>query len=471
VIRRALLLLLLLLSACDGGEGQDPTIEIPATWKEQRRGTGHLAHLREEVKCRDCHAIEGSGFDRPSAIVCAKCHETVRDLSHRSKDAPQSDCYACHEFAEKSEVSKGACVRCHDEPRTHGKEDCLACHAPHRDPPLAIDGCIKCHEQEQAFVHTKLEEVEGCSACHVGHEKKAAAAKRCASCHEEKSGAPAIGHDDCTTCHTPHRLRPSCQSCHEKVRRDRHEDCSTCHQSSNTCSSCHADLLIEHGEGSSDCASCHPPHREREQCSKCHTEAKSDRSHHSSKLACNSCHAPHQFSIELLEGESCAQSCHPQQEKAVIGAHRDCVDCHLRAPHRPQDPVSCARCHEVERRSAPEGHRQCVNCHEPHSGRILPAATCESCHVQPVNIHTEAGDCSTCHAAHGPEKPVSPANCSTCHSSLPELHAEPKHRDCATCHRPHEKAPRRDRALCDACHRLPNHEPKVATCVGCHPFR
>ena len=465
-----------LLAGCSGEEGQEPTIEVPETWKDYRKGTGHVAHLREDVKCKDCHAVEGSGFDRPSLAVCDKCHESVRDRAHRSSKAPQGDCYACHEFKEKSEIAKGACMRCHENqatPAIHAKEDCVACHAPHRDPPLAIGSCAKCHEEQPAFVHVKMNEVEGCRACHEGHEKKEEALGTCKRCHEDKLGAHQMKHASCATCHTPHKKPPTCASCHQSVRRDRHPDCSGCHQTSNTCATCHAEVVVDHGKGDPSCASCHPPHRPVEKCSKCHQISPTDTALHAGNTACAKCHQPHNFVLELIQGEACGQACHTTQEAAAIEGHRDCIDCHRTGAHFPRrPPASCGRCHEGEQRTAPKGHDECAKCHEPHSGKIAEAKRCESCHAQPVNIHTKAGDCRSCHAPHGPEQPVSPADCSTsCHTSLPELHRDRGHAECATCHAPHEPAPRKDRALCDSCHDLPNHEPRVATCVGCHPFR
>lgn len=464
-------MIIALLTACDGGEGQDPTIQVPETWRDVRRGTGHLQHLREDVKCKDCHAVEGSGFDRPSVLVCAKCHETVRDRTHRSDGAPKDDCFACHEFVEKTEVSKGACARCHDALPIHQKEDCLGCHAPHRDPPLLEESCASCHEQK-AFVHA----AEACGSCHAGHENKSAAPKTCAQCHQDELGAHRKGHPDCATCHPPHRSPPSCQSCHPNLRRDRHDRCDGCHQphasqakAADACASCHADVLVDHGKGGASCGSCHPPHRPVERCTKCHQEAPADTSLHAGKLPCTSCHRPHQLVLERMDRESCS-TCHEPQNAAVAEGHGECRDCHLAAPHAPKrPPASCGKCHQAEQRSAPKGHDRCTDCHEPHSGRT--AKSCQTCHQQPVNVHTKAGDCGSCHAPHGPDRRVSPASCTSCHTALPQLHKDRGHAKCASCHEPHEQAPRRDRALCESCHSLPNHEPKVATCVGCHPFR
>ncbi len=481
-MRRWGALVIVLLVGCSGEEGQDPTIIVPSTWKEVRRGTGHVAHLREDVKCKDCHAVEGSGFHKPSLIVCASCHETVLDRTHRSEKGPNGDCYACHDFREKTEVGKGNCMRCHEKERTpqiHAKEDCLACHSPHKDPPIVIASCTRCHEEQKAFIHTGMKGVDGCRACHQGHAKKEAALKTCLGCHEDKEGAHNQGHRECTTCHTPHRPMPTCQSCHQNVRKDRHEKCSGCHQphsiqtkAAESCGNCHADVLVDHGAGEASCTTCHVPHQPIQRCSRCHTISPTDTALHAGNIRCVQCHQPHQLVLDRVQGESCGQACHPQQNAAVIEPHQGCTNCHLTAPHFPKRPPgSCGRCHAEEQRSAPHGHDQCVRCHEPHSGRIQAGKTCQSCHQKPDNIHTPAGDCETCHAPHGPERKVSPPSCVSCHSSLPELHRDPGHAHCVGCHQPHEKEPRRDRDLCDRCHTLPDHEPKVSTCVGCHPFR
>src|SRR5262245_50357458 len=166
------LLAALLLVPCAGSEGGLPA-EVPASWKEHRLASGHVAHLEKDVRCRDCHR---SRFERPSLLVCDNCHETVRDRSHHSADAPKNDCYSCHPFKEKTDVKEDACKRCHETPMH--QTECLECHAPHRDPPLAIRGCVKCHE-DGSNVHTSMPEIDGCSACHAGHTPKSKAAKTC----------------------------------------------------------------------------------------------------------------------------------------------------------------------------------------------------------------------------------------------------------------------------------------------------
>jgi hypothetical protein len=123
----------------------------------------------------------------------------------------------------------------------------------------------------------------------------------------------------------------------------------------------------------------------------------------------------------------------------------------------------------VQRETAPKGHDQCALCHEPHYGAVAAAKTCASCHELAPDPHTKSGDCRSCHAPHGPS--AQPRACASCHQEKSGLHREAGHADCKACHRPHQPSIDRSRATCDRCHQLPDHEPNVKTCVGCHPFR
>lgn len=479
---RRLLPLVLTLAACTGGEPPEPTVFVPESWKAFRKGVGHVDHLNEGVKCRDCHSIEGSGFQRPTLLVCDECHAEVRDRMHLSSEAPNDDCYSCHPFKEKTEVGKGRCKRCHEIALPiHDGERCISCHAPHRDPPIAIERCSTCHEEKEvvatANVHGTIQsEVEGCRACHVGHQPKEKAAGTCDRCHEEKAPARNVGHDTCVKCHVPHGQPRTCRSCHAKVRKDRHERCTTCHdphrperRAAAECAECHNDVLVQHGAGATDCTGCHQPHRSRKACSSCHRNAPADQAFHAGGTRCSVCHEPHGFT------RSTARACGTCHGEIVVRTsrrpgHDDCAGCHPSANHfAKRPPKACAACHQEQHRTAPEGHRECMLCHEPHSGVATRGKDCVACHDRPADIHTKAGRCQTCHAVHGAK--AKPPACQSCHSVESGLHLEEGHGECRDCHQPHVKYPRRDRGLCDRCHDLPDHEPEVTTCVGCHPFR
>lgn len=439
---------LLFLVACDAPTR--PSVYVPESWKEYRKGVGHLVHLEaEDIACADCHPAEGSGFASPGDLICERCHEDVLDRTHVSAEAPKSKCLECHGFKEVTEVAPDACARCHEDAEVH-TDKCTSCHQPHGTKPRAR--CETCHEEVSSPLHVTIRDpIERCEACHEPHGD----VRSCASCHEDKKAAP--GHEGCSDCHVAHDEPKTCASCHTKQSDLGHEKCSDCHDPHreskplDACATCHTDVLVNHADKNA-CADCHAGHTKPTlTCTKCHENAPSDRALHASKTDCKSCHQPH--GMQPLDCSRCHATVLP------IAPHQDCASCHDTAHAPKKDDAACATCHEVG------GHEECGDCHEPHTGRAAKK-DCASCHDK-VTAHGKKA-CATCHDQHAK---IEPPACVSCHEALPALHGDPGHRDCSGCHKAHGPRPVSDRRTCGRCHEgLEKHEPAASSCRGCHPF-
>lgn len=485
----------------------------------------HLESEEEQIKCRECHRIEG--HEKPEITHrCLGCHEDNESAVHAAVKSPEAhECLTCHEFY-NANVDAWACATCHTEVvglpepslqlpnapivQIHAEETCQSCHAPHGDSPLDPKPCAECHEHEDMTSNhnsKKLSDPDQCLECHGGHEKASRAKQECATCHvrDVPRSARFEGHDTCMTCHTPHddSAANRCQSCHEDQRtfgareHPEHRDCQSCHDPhqvmkspSSQCAGCHEDVKAEHPihEELGDCAGCHPSHPFRgrlvaaKECVVCHEEAPTETSFHSGE-ACASCHMPHEFI--LVQDEQLCRTCHtattneppsiarPTQVGTAKG-HETCRDCHLKAHHEPsKERAACRTCHGVQHETVTPGHETCVDCHEPHEGEV--STTCRDCHeAQFTSRHvTDGKDCAQCHRSHGPDGPGAPISCESCHQEkLPLLHGKEGHGECADCHDFHDRGPQRGRSTClSACHQdQVNHEPTARSCVGCHPF-
>ncbi len=164
-----------------------------------------------------------------------------------------------------------------------------------------------------------------------------------------------------------------------------------------------------------------------------------------------------------------------------FGATVVCFDCH--SVHAGQRAVFallrkdaddlCAECHAAERASfrKPFSHRlgrpglQCISCHDPHLGRgrgnlrrsDSGDARCLGCHTEKSgpfvyeHVTGSAGDCLSCHEAHGSSNPrrlrraTVDRVCLECHSNPvastlgsrpPSSHdiRSPRFRNCTACH-------------------------------------
>jgi predicted CXXCH cytochrome family protein len=177
-----------------------------------------------------------------------------------------------------------------------------------------------------------------------------------------------------------------------------------------------------------------------------------------------------------------------RREAPATAAPGSCAQCHADvSSHQVLHPkvAECASCHVQAPNAAHQfEEKQCLTCHQ--------VATPKDTFVHgPV----AAGDCLTCHTAHGAEEPqllraFGPELCESCHVEMKALRAEkrfthsPVKEDCATCHNPHASPARyqlRDPSAkqCFACHKTMKDELATARvkheavkmereCLNCH---
>ena len=252
----------------------------------------HL-HARHEMEyCGGCHTEESTirmhEIANPLEKECIECHEGAMSGLSLHADMVPSECDRCHEFGNKPTYTD--CNLCHDQ-HYHvksgiktGDRPCIECHTSHST--LTDNGCSLCHPEAYNNLKTK------------------------GDLHSELT-------DSCYTCHTEHKLIPSCFDV-----------------------GCHVDMY--HGKGIlTNCTQCHQPHVPKqssfssevsqEDCGNCHPQIiqhfQATPSNHS-ELACVECH------IEHLSVGSC-MDCHADVHPGLSGLDvEQCEACHG-DPHFP----------------------------------------------------------------------------------------------------------------------------------------
>jgi len=296
-------------------------------------GFTHRAHLARDLSCEDCHengtSKEKAGM--PAAQTCLDCHED--DAAER---APR-------------QVLKAYAARPKNARYVPGPS-----------------------YQDVVFAHDRHAGKAGidCAICHPGVKTGGVASpngpprmKRCVACHEEKD-APT-----------------SCETCHEKLRKDKTPPSHT------------PNWQLEHGQ----VVEMTTGDRSAERCELCHTRS-----------SCDSCHASRpprshtpSFRVATHGGEAA------MDRSRCIACHRvdSCERCHRSEPPRTHrgswasgTQRHCVSCHQPIR---DEG---CAVCHQSAEHRTAPArpanhfsdpSDCRRCHLRP---HTDNGDsCLSCH--------------------------------------------------------------------------
>lgn len=522
----------------DARSASTPTGDRGPESVERIRTTAlHASHVAadEPVACEACHEKVAGQYLEAKSWQCKSCHEDTRLALHAASfaDSGARECVSCHDFTSHSD-NPIACISCHTDAqgsspaiRLHDPakpdEDCGSCHRAHEEPTLVTTACESCHTDEPVSGHDKPDiQITGCASCHGYHEEADVASGRCTNCHRQSrahvpaSATFADGHDECVSCHRPHRFFASevigCKDeCHDgrvaisERKVPEHRGCTGCHDNHDVgkspakmCETCHkkqpqhpADRVTK-----STCMGCHKPHQSSgaplaTPCSDCHDDVKSDRARHG--VACRSCHEPHAFDLKD-KGVALCRDCHgarPFKGAPSIQAHAkhsDCFACHgdtvaheptgervacatchkaeaaaarkdhrkcvaCHEPHTTKQKAACSGCHEPQARTAPAKHRDCMQCHDQHSTTVKQA--CASCHAdRTTGVHAGVkGSCASCHRPHGPGGVASPPACTSCHDKgLPGLHQEKDHADCSKCHVSHGDQPYRGRASCLACH-------------------
>jgi Cytochrome c3 len=510
-----------------------PQAYVSVTWEVVKSSPGHRKHVgKEQLACTKCHAAADGGLDRPSAAVCASCHQEQAKIRHAlghpasavaagdasAESAPASDalssCVSCHGFTSAPEQMPTDCIRCHKEPQgalhavaTHATAACTECHDVHKNA-IEPKPCTQCHDVSIKHGHQSASVAGQCRVCHEVHASAHFAAENCVSCHAP-GGARPVPHSavftnghTCASCHQAHNFDRSkteaCVNCHKDVHPlAGHEakGCISCHaphavrdkiEGGAICTTCHKDIKLMHaGKQAGElgaCVGCHVPHPPKpsqgpEACVSCHQDIGGPtHTAHAKALACTSCHAPHAFHL-ALDQKLCSQ-CHAEKVTALAKRkeHKDCTSCHQGLPHAlAAAPLACGSCHQKIQGKVHEGHAECKNCHEPHQASVQ-FTTCAQCHQRQVELHPRGHDqCTTCHDQHaGTEKP-GVADCSLCHKQkkLSGLHGEPKHlvNGCLQCHAAHGAEKPGERKACLSCHEdRVNHQPEATRCDGCHTF-
>ena len=288
-------------------------------------------------------------------------------------------------------------------------------------PPGTTCVTAECHATFAAApqVHAPVAD-RACGTCHQddagGHRfplKRASATDTCTFCHTV-SGTMSHQHkaleQGCLTCHDPHASRAKfllkadtveqlCRTCHETpLKRFAHRpfadgQCTLCHQPHE------ADnvKLLRGGAGASHCFTCHADLK---------TSLASARDVHKPAVRdCNACHSPHATDQPHLLGAPVEQTCircHESVAKhsagaivkhAAMTADRSCLNCHAAhlADHRPLMPARmdqvCLTCHDKPLKAA-DGHTVAPMADLLTKSKFLHGAI-------------RAGDCSSCHDAHG----------------------------------------------------------------------
>ncbi|HPR64971.1 MAG TPA: cytochrome c3 family protein [Thermoanaerobaculia bacterium] len=188
------------------------------------------------------------------------------------------------------------------------------------------------------------------------------------------------------------------------------------------------------------------------------------------------------------DGQSACLTCHDTNmlnATGVTSVHAEaeifCMDCHSIHGAAAESTSLlgmcadklCSTCHIAEASSfrKPYGHRlegdvmNCVSCHNPHTGAGAKSLVldrsgqgpCVTCHAEKrgpftyPHVGDTAGDCMSCHEAHGSTSPMALTRsrvdqlCLECHSPItagtlgsmpPSIHelSNPRYRNCTVCH-------------------------------------
>ena len=127
----------------------------------------HRTHVRQGIKCRDCHIIPDPGLAAgfPKEVVCMGCHVTIKKdspfiqklagLAKSKTPAPWARVYSVPDYVWFS----------HAVHVKEGKLECETCHGPiatrevtFKEKPTNMSSCMACHAQRGAS--------NGCDTCH-----------------------------------------------------------------------------------------------------------------------------------------------------------------------------------------------------------------------------------------------------------------------------------------------------------------
>lgn len=148
-----------------------------------------------DAECATCHTAEGDSLTNAACeisashgdLACASCHTDTSGLESAHAEVDMND-YQVPKKLKKTDVSKEACLSCHDQAEVAAATADLTVLTD--DNGLTVNP----HELPGNSEHDKLV----CSKCHTMHEEATPdenAADACASCHH-------AGVYECHTCHS-----------------------------------------------------------------------------------------------------------------------------------------------------------------------------------------------------------------------------------------------------------------------------
>ncbi|MBU1426904.1 MAG: cytochrome C [Gammaproteobacteria bacterium] len=391
-------------------------------------------HLKEKVKCTDCHKADKKFREAPS--YCNDCHK--KDDKH--KGGLGTDCAKCH-----SAKDWKTAVFDHDKTKfklsgKHVDVKCAKCHIDNKfkDTPIA---CKACHKKDDDKAH-KGKLGPKCESCHT-----AKGWKEVLFDHDKKTKFPLLGkHQDvkCDKCHINKKYKDTpkvCSSCHKKDDDKAHKGkfgpkCETCHAEKDwkeilfdhdkktkypllgkhqkiKCVDCHKGDLYK-DKLKSDCLSCHEKDdkhkgQEGKKCETCHKEEawnKTTFDHgkmstfpllgRHALVACKKCHAAPTFKDAKSDCWSCHEKDDGKVHKRKFGS--ECQTC-----HNTRDWKAWDFDHNKTRFRLDGPHKKigsnCYACHKlPMDKKVLAPTACGSCHDRDDVHNGSFGDrCERCH--------------------------------------------------------------------------
>jgi len=374
------------------------------------------AHLKEKVKCTDCHK-EGKKF-REAPSYCNDCHK--KDDKH--KGGLGTDCGKCH-------TDKDWKTTAFDHDKTkfkllgkHNDVKCDKCHidGKYKDTPMQ---CVSCHKKDDDKAH-KGKLGKKCESCHVERDWKEIRFD-----HDKLTKYPLLGkHNDvkCDKCHINNKFKDTpkqCSSCHKKEDDKAHKG-----KFGNKCESCHVErdwkeIKFDHDKTKFPLLG---KHRAPLKCTSCH---KGDIYKDKLKTDCLSCHEKDD-KHKGQEGKKC-ESCHNADSWTkttfnhnkmstfpLLGRHFlvDCKKCHL-APTFKDAKSDCWSCHEKDDAKVHK-RRFCTECQDCHNTRDWMAwdFNHNKTNFKLGGAHKKvANKCYACHMKPMDKKVVLTTACGSCH--------------------------------------------------------
>ncbi len=392
------------------------------------------AHLKEKVKCTDCHK-EGKKF-REAPSYCNDCHK--KDDKH--KGGLGTDCAKCHTDKDWKTTAFN-----HDKTKfkllgKHNDVKCDKCHidGKYKDTPMQ---CVSCHKKDDDKAH-KGKLGKKCESCHVERDWKEIRFD-----HDKLTKYPLLGkHNDvaCAKCHINNKFKDTpkaCSSCHKKEDDKAHKG-----KFGNKCESCHVErdwkeIKFDHDKTKFPLLG---KHRAPLKCTSCH---KGDIYKDKLKTDCLSCHEKDD-KHKGQEGKKC-ESCHGADSWTkttfnhnkmstfpLLGRHFlvDCKKCHL-APTFKDAKSDCWSCHEKDDAKMHKRRfgTECQDCHNTRDWMAWDfnhdktnfklggahkkvANKCYACHMKPMDkkvVLTTA--CGSCHERDDVHNGSFGDRCERCH--------------------------------------------------------